>query len=65
LLGYAGGDYISRISSAKAIDMVRQAKEIASDCDIAVYQPLDDSYLRDFDTNYGATSVARKGMPMH
>lgn len=63
LLAYAGGRlHFSRISSAKAIDMLRQAKKkLAVSCDIAVYQPLlDDSYLTDFDTNYKVNPPLRE-----
>ena len=63
LLGYAGGRlHFSRLSSAKAVDMVRQAKKkMPVSCDIAVYQPLlDDSYLRDFDTNYKVNPPLRE-----
>lgn len=63
LLGYAGGRlHFSRISSAKAIDMIRQAKKkLAVTCDIAVYQPLlDDSLLMDFDTNYKVNPPLRE-----
>src|SRR5688572_11501908 len=63
LLGYAGGRlHFARISSAKAIDMVRQAKKkLPVSCDIAIYQPLlDDSYLRDFDTNYKVNPPLRE-----
>jgi dihydroorotase len=63
LLGYAGGRlHFSRISSAKAIDMVRQAKKkLTVSCDIAVYQPLlDDSFLMDFDTNYKVNPPLRE-----
>ena len=63
LLGYAGGKlHFARISSAKAIDMIRQAKKkLAVTCDITVYQPLlDDSLLMDFDTNYKVNPPLRE-----
>lgn len=63
LLGYAGGKlHFSKISSAKAIDMIRQAKKkLAVTCDITVYQPLlDDSLLMDFDTNYKVNPPLRE-----
>jgi dihydroorotase len=63
LLGYAGGRlHFSKISSAKSLDMIRQAKKrMAVTCDIAVYQPLlDDSYLMDFDTNYKVNPPLRE-----
>lgn len=55
LLAYAGGRiHFSRLSSAKAIDVIRSAKKkLKVTCDIAGYQPLfDDSALHSFDTNY-------------
>jgi dihydroorotase len=63
LLAYAGGRlHFSKISSAKAIEMLRQAKKkLAVTCDIAAYQPLlDDSYLMDFDTNYKVNPPLRE-----
>jgi dihydroorotase len=63
LLGYAGGRlHFSRISSAKAVDMIRQAKKkLSVTCDITVYQPLlDDSLLMDFDTNYKVNPPLRE-----
>jgi dihydroorotase len=63
LLGYAGGRlHFSRISSAKAVDMIRQAKKkLAVTCDVTVYQPLlDDSLLIDFDTNYKVNPPLRE-----
>lgn len=63
LLAYAGGRlHFSKISSAKAIEMLRQAKKkLAITCDIAAYQPLlDDSYLMDFDTNYKVNPPLRE-----
>jgi dihydroorotase len=55
LLGYAGGRlHFSRISSGKAVDLIRNArKKLKVSCDITAYQALfDDSYLHGFDTNY-------------
>lgn len=63
LLGYAGGRlHFSRLSSAKAIDMMRQAKKkLPVSCDVAVYQPLlDDSLLSNFDTNYKVNPPLRE-----
>jgi dihydroorotase len=63
LLGYAGGRlHFARLSSARAVDMVRQAKKkLAVSCDIASYQPLlDDNYLNDFDTNYKVNPPLRE-----
>ncbi len=63
LLGYAGGKlHFSRISSSKAVDMIRQAKKkLAVTCDITVYQPLlDDSLLMTFDTNYKVNPPLRE-----
>src|SRR5690242_6061767 len=56
LLTYAGGKlHFSRLSTARAIDLVRSAKKkgLQVTCDVTRYQPiLDDSLLSDFDTNY-------------
>ncbi|MEO8471414.1 MAG: dihydroorotase [Chryseolinea sp.] len=55
LLQYAGGRlHFARLSTAKAVDLMRSAKKKMNvSCDVAVYQPLlDDSMLADFDTNY-------------
>ena len=63
LLSYAGGRlHFSKLSSAKAIDMLRQAKKkLELTCDIAAYQPLlDDSFLMDFDTNYKVNPPLRE-----
>ncbi|MBT1703184.1 dihydroorotase [Chryseosolibacter indicus] len=54
LLGYAGGRlHLSRISTAKTIELIKSAKKkLKVTCDITSYQPLlDDSMLNDFDTN--------------
>jgi dihydroorotase len=63
LLGYAGGRlHVSRLSSGKAIDMIRTAKKkLNVTCDIAGYQALfDDSYLSGFDTNYKVNPPLRE-----
>ena len=63
LLAYAGGRlHFSRLSSARAVDMVRQAKKkFPVSCDVAVYQPLlDDSLLMTFDTNYKVNPPLRE-----
>jgi dihydroorotase len=63
LLGYAGGRlHMARLSSGKAIDLIRAAKKkLNVSCDIAAYQPLlDDSYLEDFDTNYKVNPPLRE-----
>ncbi|MEO5978528.1 MAG: dihydroorotase [Chryseolinea sp.] len=55
LLQYAGGRlHFARLSTAKAVDLMRSAKKKMNvSCDVAVYQPLlEDSMLADFDTNY-------------
>jgi dihydroorotase len=63
LLGYAGGRlHMARLSSGKAVDLIRTAKKkLNVTCDIAAYQPLlDDSYLSDFDTNYKVNPPLRE-----
>jgi dihydroorotase len=64
LLAYAGGKlHFSRLSTAKAIDLVRNAKKkgLQVTCDVASYQPiLDDSLLSDFDTNYKVNPPLRE-----
>lgn len=63
LLGYAGGRlHMARLSSGKAIDLIRAAKKkLNVSCDIAAYQPLlDDSHLADFDTNYKVNPPLRE-----
>jgi dihydroorotase len=63
LLGYAGGKlHFSRISSGKAVDLIRVAKKkLKVSCDITAYQPLfDDSYLQGFDTNYKVNPPLRE-----
>lgn len=55
ILSYSGGRlHFSRLSSGKAVDLVRSAKKrMKVTCDITGYQTLfDDSALRTFDTNY-------------
>jgi len=64
LLSYAGGRlHFSKLSTAKAIDMVRVAKKkgLKVSCDIAAYQPLlSDDVLMDFDTNYKVNPPLRE-----
>lgn len=63
LLAYAGGKlHFARLSSAKAIDLVRVAKKKFNvTCDITAYQPLlDDSVMEGFDTNYKVTPPLRE-----
>ena len=64
LLGYAGGRlHFARLSSAKALDLVRAAKKkkLNLTCDIAAYQALlDDSLLEDFDTHYKVNPPLRE-----
>lgn len=63
LLAYAGGRmHFSRISSGKAVDMIRVArKKLKISCDIAIYQPLlDDTLLSDFDTNFKVNPPLRE-----
>ena len=56
LLAYAGGKmHISNISSARSVELIRDAKRAGLDitCDIAAHQIMfDDSAFYDFDTNY-------------
>jgi dihydroorotase len=54
LLTYAGGRlHLSRISTAKSLDLIKAAKKkLKLTCDITSYQALlDDGMLSDFDTN--------------
>lgn len=64
LLDYAGGRlHFSKLSTAKAIDLVRTAKKkgMKISCDIASYQPLlNDEVLSDFDTNYKVNPPLRE-----
>ena len=63
LLGYAGGRlHFSRLSSGRAVDMIRSAKKkLNVSCDIAIYQPLlDDTVLLDFDTNFKVNPPLRE-----
>jgi dihydroorotase len=63
LLGYAGGRlHVSRLSSGKAIDMIRVAKKkLNVTCDITSYQALlDDTLLTGFDTNYKVNPPLRE-----
>src|SRR5688572_820786 len=63
LLGYAGGRlHFSRLSSGRAVDLIRSAKKkLNVSCDIAIYQPLlDDTVLLDFDTNFKVNPPLRE-----
>jgi dihydroorotase len=63
LLGYAGGRlHFSKLSSGKAVDLVRNArKKLQVTCDVAAYQALlDDSVLSGFDTNYKVNPPLRE-----
>jgi dihydroorotase len=64
LLGYAGGKlHISKISTAKTVDLIRAAKKkgLNVSCSITSYQPLlDDGLLFDFDTNYKVNPPLRE-----
>jgi dihydroorotase len=64
LLMYAGGRlHLSKLSTAKSIELVRAAKKkgLQLTCDIAAYQPmLSDALLVDFDTNYKVNPPLRE-----
>jgi dihydroorotase len=63
LVNYAGGRlHLSRISTAKSIDLIKAAKrKLQISCDIAAYQPLlEDTVLLDFDTNYKVNPPLRE-----
>lgn len=63
LLGYAGGRlHIARISSARAVSLLRAArKKLSITCDIAAYQPLlGDTLVETFDTNYKVNPPLRQ-----
>jgi dihydroorotase len=63
LLGYAGGRlHFSRLSSGRAVDLIRAAKKkLNVSCDVAVYQPLlDDTVLSDFNTNFKVNPPLRE-----
>jgi dihydroorotase len=64
LLTYAGGRlHLSKLSTAKSIELVRAAKKkgLQITCDVAAYQPLlNDSLLVDFDTNYKVNPPLRE-----
>lgn len=63
ILGYAGGRlHLSRISSSRAADLIRNAKKRFNvTCDITAYQALlDDNLLRDFNTNYKVNPPLRE-----
>ncbi|MBX2914778.1 MAG: dihydroorotase [Cyclobacteriaceae bacterium] len=64
LLTYAGGRlHLSKLSTAKSIELVRTAKKkgLQLTCDVAAYQPLlSDALLVDFDTNYKVNPPLRE-----
>lgn len=63
LLQYAGGRlHIARLSSARSVNLIRNAKKkLSLTCDITAYQPLlDDSMLAGFDTNYKVNPPLRE-----
>lgn len=64
LLSYAGGRlHFSRISTAKAVELIKAAKKkgLKVSCDVTGYQALlDDSLLADFDTNYKVNPPLRE-----
>jgi dihydroorotase len=63
LLDYAGGKlHLARLSTAKAINLMRSAKKkLNVSCDVTVYQPLlDDELLRTFDTAYKVNPPLRE-----
>lgn len=64
LLTYASGRlHLSKLSTAKSIELVRAAKKkgLQLTCDVAAYQPLlNDSLLSDFDTNYKVNPPLRE-----
>jgi dihydroorotase len=63
LLNYAGGRlHLSRVSTAKSVDLIKSAKrKLNVSCDITAYQALlDDSLLFDFDTNYKVNPPLRE-----
>lgn len=63
LLAYASGRlHMSRISTARSVDLLRSAKKKHQlSCDIAAYQPLlTDERLLDFDTNYKVNPPLRE-----
>jgi len=63
LLAYVGGRlHLSRLSTAKAIDLVRNGKKkLKVSCDVTSYQSrFDDSVLNGFDTNYKVNPPLRE-----
>jgi dihydroorotase len=64
LLSYAGGRlHLSRLSTAKSIDLVRAAKKkgLRVTCDITAFQPLlNDGVLEGFDTNFKVNPPLRE-----
>lgn len=63
LLAYAGGRlHFARLSSAKSVELIRQAKKkLNISCDVTAYQPLlEDSMAEGFDTNYKVNPPLRE-----
>lgn len=64
LLTYAGGRlHMAKLSTAKSIDLIRNAKKkgLQVTCDVAAYQPLyADDVLSDFDTNFKVNPPLRE-----
>jgi dihydroorotase len=63
LLAYAGGRlHFSKLSTAKSVDMLRNAKKkLSLTCDIAAYQALlTDEQLKTFDTHYKVNPPLRE-----
>jgi dihydroorotase len=64
LLAYAGGRlHLSRLSSAKSVELARAAKKrgLSLSCDIAAFQPLfNDTVLSEFDTNFKVNPPLRE-----
>ena len=63
LLRYAGGRlHLSRLSTAKSVDLIRSVKnKMKVTCDITSYQPLlDDKSIAGFETNYKVNPPLRE-----
>lgn len=63
LLGYAGGRlHLSRVSTAKSVDLIRSArKKMKVTCDITSYQPLlDDKSVAGFETSFKVNPPLRE-----
>jgi dihydroorotase len=63
ILGYAGGRlHLSKLSTAKSVDLVRSAKKkMKITCNIASYQPLlDDKCVAGFETSYKVNPPLRE-----